>query len=150
VTENITHSIDQSRLAHGRYNHEKERDEGEGDISASYSGDTIAQQGRIRKPFRFEGNLYATIGTGNKSATAYRLVPVAMFDGPTTTYAEQARDHEAMEAARNSPNGGYHGLVVKSGKDSFVMCGPPVSFVAEETPERPTVRPEEPMQLNLF
>jgi hypothetical protein len=43
--------IDPSRLAHGRYNYDKDRDEGEGDISGSYSGDTIAQNGRVRKPF---------------------------------------------------------------------------------------------------
>jgi hypothetical protein len=66
-----------------------------------------------------------------------------MFSGPPTTYAARTGTFEAAEAARNDCMGFYHGVTVKYGREPFVLCGPPLRFIAEEdTPE--------PLQLDLF
>src|SRR5579859_1525959 len=46
--------VNATRLAWGRYDHNRNRDVGEGDIHASYSADTIATSGKIRKAFRWQ------------------------------------------------------------------------------------------------
>lgn len=139
--------IDPSRLAYGKWNEEKQRDEGEGDVSGSYSGDTIAENGRIRKPFKFDGHLWVTIGTGGgggiQQAEAYRLVPLKMFHGTPTTYKDKG------DNARNDPNGAYDRMTVKSGKEVFVMAGPSAYFIAEQSPERPEPKPKA-QQMDLF
>jgi len=48
----VTIPVNPARLAWGRYDHKRNRDSGEGDIRASYSADTIATSGKIRKAFR--------------------------------------------------------------------------------------------------
>jgi hypothetical protein len=131
----------------------------EGDIHASYSADVIASNRRVRKPFTWNGALYvctsitgsALTDSGTQEHEAYRIVPVKMFTGTTKTYSEKTVKAEDAEAARNDPNGFYHGMTIKHGGESFVLCGPPVRFTAETSPERPggaTV--EEPLQLSLF
>ena len=45
----VTIPVSLARLASGRYDHGRSRDIGEGDIHASYSADTIASAGKIRK-----------------------------------------------------------------------------------------------------
>jgi hypothetical protein len=74
-----------------------------------------------------------------------------MFTGKTTTYSEKTDRAEDAEAARNDPNGFYHGMTIKHGGESFVLCGPPIRFTAETSPERPDgATREEPRQLSLF
>ena len=71
--------------------------------------------------------------------------------GERTTYAEKIPPDEG-EAARNDPNGFYHGMTIKPGRDTLVMCGPPVLFVPADVPARPepTFAAPDPAQLSLF
>ncbi len=131
----------------------------EGDIHASYSADVIAMSGRVRKPFRWKGGLCVCTSitgsgltdSGTQEHEAYRLVPLAIFRETTTTYRNKTATAEASEAARNDPNGFYHGMSIQHGKADFVLCGPPIKFVPELSPERPdSVIGDDPLQLSLF
>ncbi len=131
-----------------------------GDISESYSADRIASGQPVRKPFQHDGALWictsitgsALASSGSTEHEAYRLVPGRMFTGTSATYGTRTGTSETAEAARNDPNGFYHGVAVKHGREVFVLCGPPLRFVPEEA----AVRPEglgalgPPQQLNLF
>ena len=129
------------------------------DIHASYSADVIASNGRVRKPFTWNGALYACTSitgsgltaSGMQEHEAYRIVPVNMFTGTTKTYSEKTDKAEDAEAARNDPNGFYHGMTIEHGTESFVLSGPPIRFTAETSPGRPdAANSDEPMQLTLF
>ena len=54
--------VDPARLASGRWCHTRDRQIGEGDISASYSADKIAE-GRVRSPFKWQNALTARCGS---------------------------------------------------------------------------------------
>lgn len=146
--------IPASRLAYGTYNHEREREENEGDVRASYSGDTIAMESKVRRPFRHAGSLWTCVGSsgrgGTEQAECYRLTHLKMFTGRTTTYHEKTGTADGAEAARNDPNGFYDRMLVKNGKESYVLIGPPATFVAESVPERPEDAAPEPQQMSLF
>jgi hypothetical protein len=73
-----------------------------------------------------------------------------MFTGTTATYGEKTDKAEDAEAARNNPNGFYHGMTIMHGGENFVLCGPPIRFTAEASPDRPDSATGEPMQLTLF
>jgi hypothetical protein len=130
----------------------------EGDIHASYSADVIAMNGRVRKPFKWKDALCVCTsisgsgltGSGVEEHEAYRIVPVKMFTEATKTYGEKTDKAEDAEAARNDPNGFYHGMIIKHGSESFVLCGPPIRFTADASPERPGGAIGEPEQLTLF
>ena len=131
----------------------------EGDIHASYSADVIASNGRVRKPFTWKGALYVCTSISGSALTdsrmqeheAYRMVPVRMFTETTKTYSEKTDKAEEAEAARNDPKGFYHGMTIKHAGESFALCGPPIRFTAESSPDRPEgPTGEEPMQLTLF
>src|SRR6266849_3859497 len=132
--------VPHSRLAWGEY--VGERKIGEGDMSTSYSADRIAENKPIRRPFTWEGNLWSCVGTSGRGITvshdheliAYRLIPLALFSGETTTYAAKAACEESAETMRNDPLGPYHGMVVKHGKNRFVLSGPPGIFMADDDP----------------
>jgi hypothetical protein len=67
------------------------------------------------------------------------------------SYANKIGTAENAEAARNDPNGFYHGMIVKQGQETFVLSGPPVVFVADENPARPDgTAGIEGEQLSLF
>ena len=126
------HTVDPARLRPGVWSCEKERRIGEGDISASYSGDLIGLKGRVRRPFRFQNRLWVCVGTSGGSlltAKAYRLVEARFFEGEAVTYTEKTRD---SEAARNDPLGFYHGMAVMHGGKPCVLVGPCAEFVAGE------------------
>ena len=131
----------------------------EGDIHASYSADLIAERGRIRKPFKWQGGLCVCTGisgaglteSGRQEHEAYRIVPARMFTGTMKSYREKTARAADAEAARNDPNGFYHGMTITHGGEMVVLCGPPMRFTEELSPERPdAVNGEEPMQLTLF
>jgi hypothetical protein len=151
----VTIPVNPARLAWGRHDHGRSRDTGEGDIHASYSADTIATAGKIRKAFRWQAQLMVTVSLsgrgGIEQAEAYQLIPLKAFLGTTMSYADKIGTAENAEAARNDPNGFYHGMTVKQGQETFVLCGPPVVFMADESPARPdgtaTIEGE---QLSLF
>lgn len=147
--------VNAARLAWGRFDHKRNRDSGEGDIHASYSADTIATSGKIRKSFRWQAQLMVTVSLsghgGIQQAEAYRLIPLRAFSGTTMSYAEKIGTAENAETARNDPNGFYHGMIVKQGQETFVLSGPPVVFVAGESPARPDGSPSaDGEQLSLF
>jgi hypothetical protein len=130
----------------------------EGDIHGSYSADVIAMKGRVRKPFKWRGELCVCTSISGSGLTesakeeheAYRLVPARTFTGKITTYHDKTARAEDAEAARNDPNGFYHGMAIRLGTESFVLCGPPIRFTADATPARPGSETGEPLQLTLF
>jgi hypothetical protein len=146
------HSVPAARLAWGTYDPQKDRTVGEGDIHASYSADKIAMESRVRNPFRFGDALWVNTGmsgyTGNWQAEAYRLVARELFSGSPTSYHDKTDAAEDAEAARNDPNGFYHGMLVVCGRRNFVLCGPPAVFTAGH--KRPGEEAAEPAQLSLF
>lgn len=151
----VTIPVNPARLTSGRHDHARNRDVGEGDIHASYSADTIASAGKIRKSFRWQAHLMVTVSLsgrgGIEQAEAYRLIPLKAFSGTTMRYADKIGTAENAEAARNDPKGFYHGMVVKQGQEVFVLSGPPVVFVAEEGPVRPEAAAStDGEQLSLF
>lgn len=117
---------------------------GQGDVNlaaalASYSADRIGEAGCIRRPFEMDGSLWVCIGMSAggqgsagryRSIRIYRLTPAAKFVDAATTYREKTMD---CEAARNDPNGFYHGITVKSGGQTFVLTGPEYELLAEPT-----------------
>ena len=121
-----TYEVDPDRLASGRWSQEFNATVGEGDISASYSGDSIGLQGKARKPFVYNGDLWVSVGQCEGTVKAYRLVPIAFFTEGATDYVSKTSD---CKAARADPNGFYHGIAVTHRKDRFVLCGPPAVFV---------------------
>lgn len=151
----VTIPVNPARLAWGRHDHGRSRDLGEGDIHGSYSADTIATAGKIRKAFRWHAQLMVTVSLsrldGIEQAEAYQLIPLKAFNGTRMSYSEKIGTAESAEAARNDPNGFYHGMTVKQGQETFVLSGPPVVFVADERPSRPDGPASiEGEQLSLF
>jgi hypothetical protein len=101
-----------------------------GDVSNSYSADVITN-GRIRKPFRYDGQLYATTSQAYgtyRHAEAYRLVLPTLFDGQITDYHTKI-DNDHGSAARSDPNGFYHGIRVTHQSRQYVLAGPPFTFL---------------------
>lgn len=105
---------------------EKARLKGGGDIYESVSCDNIADKGKVRKPFQHSGTQYvATSRNGDGKAEAYRLIPLANFQGEPHKYGDVSHD-----ILRAQPEGFYHGMLVRRGKKECVLVGPPVVFVA--------------------
>jgi hypothetical protein len=105
-----------------------------GDISNSYSADLI-NNGRIRKPFRYDGQLYTTTSTISgmypdsiRKAEAYRLVLVTLFDGPITDFRTKI-DRDNGSSARSDPNGFYHGIPITYQSQHYVLTGPALNFL---------------------
>lgn len=105
-----------------------------GDISNSYSADLI-NNGRIRKPFRYDGQLYTTTSTISgmypdsiRKAEAYRLVLATLFDGQITDFRTKI-DHDNGNSARSDPNGFYHGIPITYQNQQYVLAGPALNFV---------------------
>jgi hypothetical protein len=98
----------------------------EGDIHASYSADVIASNGRVRKPFRWKDGLYVCTSISGSGLTdsgmqeheAYRMVPAKMFTGTPANYHDKTARAEDAAAARNDPNGFYHGMTVTHSTES--------------------------------
>jgi hypothetical protein len=65
--------VNPARLTWGTFDHAKNDYVNEGDIPASYSGDSIAMGQPVRKPFRMDGEMWITISLSNHGASAYRL-----------------------------------------------------------------------------
>ncbi|GFE65578.1 hypothetical protein [Litoreibacter roseus] len=128
--------VDPSRLASGTWCHSRDRQIGEGDISASYSADKIGMEGKVRKPFAWQNALWVCTGMQSygdfRAAEAYRLVPERFFSGEPTTYNEVAC---LPDAERFKPEGFYHGMRVRSGKHEFILVGPSVKFLPKEDSE---------------
>ena len=102
----------------------------EGDIHGSYSADRISEGKPIRKPFPWQGGQWVCVGISNKEVNAYRLTPLGAFKGVPTTYAKKTGG--LAEAARNDPNGFYHGMTIKCAGSTYVLTGPELTFIAGE------------------
>ncbi len=105
-----------------------------GDISNSYSADII-NNGRIRKPFSYNGHLYTTTSTISgiypdsiRQAEAYRLVLATLFDGQITEFRTKI-NHDNGSSARSDPNGFYHGIPITYQSRQYVLAGPPLTFL---------------------
>jgi hypothetical protein len=131
-----THAVDPARLRWGAWCHRTEKNVGQGDIAGSYSADRIGMGEPLRKPFEWKGSLWVCVGQSHDSAEAYRLTHPQTFHGTALTYRDKTADGEA---ARNDPDGFYHGMAVKHAGTTFVLSGPPALLVAGET-----------VQLDLF
>ncbi len=142
----ITRDVNPARLAWGTFDHQQNDYVNEGDIPASYSGDSIAMGQPVRKPFRMDGEMWVAIGLSNRGAQAYRLCPLRIFNGIPTTYPEKTGSAALAEAARNDPNGFYDRMTVKHGGKEFVLCGPEVQIVAGQSEDVPAPQ----VQLALF
>ena len=138
--------VNPARLAWGIFDHQQSDYVNEGDIPASYSGDSIAMGQPVRKPFRMDGEMWLTIALSSKEARAYRLCPLRIFTGSPTTYRDKTGTEECAEAARNDPNGFYDRMTVKHGGQEFVLCGPEVQIVAGQPEDVPVPQ----VQLALF
>ena len=106
----------------------------------SYSGDKIPN-GRVRKPFKHDGDLWIAGGGGVADGgprEAYKLVPKSEYEGETTTYGEADFD-----ARRESGRGFYDGMVVKRGKNDWVLVGPPRTFVKKGQKPAPETKIED-------
>jgi len=150
-----TIAIHPDRVAMGDWNCGKKS--GDGDIYAAYSADRISEGKPVRTPFEWSGSLWVTVSICGKGLThsgkqefqAYRIIPSAMFNGVATTYAKKAAvDHG--EAARNDPLGFYNSMQIVCHGKAWVMQGPPTTFVADMTAERPPHATPEPAQMSLF
>ncbi len=104
------------------------------DISNSYSADLI-NNGRIRKPFRYNGQLYTTTSTISgmytgsiRKAEAYRLVLPTLFEGRITEFRTKI-DRDNGNSARSDPNGFYHGISITYQSQQYVLAGPPLTFL---------------------
>jgi hypothetical protein len=87
--------------------------------------------------------------TNEHELEAYRLLPVRLSTGDSTTYGARTATEASSEAARADPLGFYNGMIVKHGKNTFVLCGPPATFMAGE--EQTDFKPlESGIQLGLF
>ena len=138
--------VNSARLTWGTYDHTKNDYVNEGDIRSSYSADCIAMGQPVRKPFRMDGEMWVTIAMSNKEARAYRLCPLRIFKGTTTTYHDKTCTAERAEEARNDPNGFYDRMVVKHCGQEFVLCGPEIQIVAGAHEDIPAPQ----VQLALF
>lgn len=129
-----TFEVDATRLASGTWCHTGEKQIGEGDISASYSADTIGLESRVRKPFRWMNALWVCTGMSSKDgrpvAQAYMLVLKNHFTGAPATYQQTVTTNTI---ARKRPEGFYHGMLVTHGNKQYVLCGPCADFTPSKT-----------------
>lgn len=138
TTTTIPTTIDvpPSRLAPGEWSHELNRQIDQGDIHASYSADRIAMSDAVRRPFLHTGFRWICIGmVANQITRAYWLVHPSAVDGMPTSYAAKVAVNGGDDA-RSDPMGFYHGMVVRSGREDLVLCGPPGHFVPGQEPQR--------------
>lgn len=139
-----TFLVDPARLNSGWWCLERDRQIGEGDIAASYSADKIALEGRVRSPFKWQNVLWVSVGSAwpvDKSGVqAYRLLRARFFDGTPISYHENTM---LGDEARTRPEGFYHGMAVRHGKQACVLVGPKAIFV-------PSKKAEEPKQIDLL
>ena len=131
------------------------------EIDEAYSADRIASGQPVRKPFRHNGELWVCTSitgsgltdSGDMEFEAYRIVPARLFADAPTTYGAKINTGELADAARCDPNGFYHGVAVKHGRETFVLRGPPLKLVPGEAAARPDADPRvpaRPVQLGLF
>lgn len=139
-----TFLVDPARLEFGSWCHARDKQIGQGDISASYSADKIALEGRVRSPFKWQNVLWVSVGSAwpvDKSGIeAYRLLPARFFDGTPISYHDNAM---LGDKARKRPEGFYHGMAVHHGKQECVLVGPKAIFL-------PSKEAEEPKQIDLL
>ncbi len=99
-------------------------------VDKSYSGDILLDQDKIRQPFEWEEDLWVCVGGVSSGAKgihdreAWRALPVDLFDEPTCNVETLRRKWDEGERER----GDMHGLLVKCGKDKYVLSEPKITF----------------------
>jgi len=73
--------IEPHRLESGTWCHSRQRQIGEGDISASYSADCIGMGNSVRKPFQHGGATWVCVGKSGDKARAFPLHPSRRWRG---------------------------------------------------------------------
>lgn len=107
-------------------------------FAGSISCGTIGE-GKIKKPFEFDGNLYVgTSGasshkTGYTLVEAYRVVPENEFAGKIYSYDEKRQLVETDEDRKTF----YHGVRVRQGGNSYVLQLPKIKFVPSANQTKP-------------
>jgi len=114
---------------HGQATYEK--------VEGSYSGLSLATQGKVLRPFRFRGADWVNTGSGffrgNADFDCYRIVPPAEYPGPGKPAVYD--DHNFHTAVRDDL-GSYHGMLAKRGREDVVLIGPPIVLVHRAEQER--------------
>jgi hypothetical protein len=132
-----TFTVDPERLAWGQWCHRLNKEVGEGDIAASYSGDRIGMEQPVRRPFSWQGKEWVCTSMHHRAgamiAEAYPLVALQQFTGDALHYGERKQDGDA---ARADPLGFYNGMKVKCAGRILVLCGPPAEFEAGEPAQK--------------
>ena len=122
-----------------------------GPVEASCSCSSICE-GKIANPFKIGSELFVSMGGRAGFSVVkkvWKVVPAAEFEGPSWSYSEKLsieKDEYGCggEFARNDPNGFYHGMKAKWGKQAVVIQGPPVYLIAGDK------SPKQPKQKSLF
>lgn len=121
--------VEDARLSSGYGSGERE-----GDIYASLCLDKIPEQ-KVTRPFRCKGMLLVATNitfAAPRTAAAYQLLPEEEFEGQSVTYREKVMV-DGGEAARNDPNGFYHGMKVSHASKAYVMTGPPITLIGRKS-----------------
>ncbi len=101
----------------------------------SNSCGAISEGQPVSAPVEFEGKRYLATGGctggGQDEVDAYMVIPRAEYSGEVRTYAvpKGRKYDEYYDSLRADPNGFYNGMVVKQGKNEWVLVGPEVTFV---------------------
>jgi hypothetical protein len=111
-------------------------------LEASYSGDVIAQSGRIRKPVWYAGRLWIAVGVvyhgvSVEEVSCHEMVPLALYRGDVEPWREWHYREDRC------PEDYYPGRIVKYGGREYVMC-------RQELVATPGDVAGEPVQLSLF
>lgn len=114
----------------------------------SISCASLAQEGRIHKPFLLNGRYYVAMGASYRPLgannedrneyRAWRVVPIERWDtvkfGNPSSYHDVVSSLRRRDKARSSVRGFYHGMTAKVGKATWVLLGPPVILKSDPSP----------------
>lgn len=117
---------------------------------ASYSAQAITE-GRLQRPFSLAGKYYVAMGSSPRvgdelypeQQEAWHIIPLDEWRvakwGRTCTYYEKVdrrrRQGDSPGAyARSDPRGFYHGMTGKWRGQTWVILGPAVTLIVDDTP----------------
>lgn len=138
------------RLETGHYDHDLDDYVNQGDIYASYSGESLTHTPSVvRNPFQHGGETYVCVGMTfggmeyHTDAKAYRLIPRRYYTAQVSTYEQKCK---AGDRSRRDPMGFCNGVRALYRKEEYILVGPPVIFQAD-----PSIQSQKPeKQLTLF
>jgi hypothetical protein len=106
-------------------------------IQDSFSAGSIMNGDPIPDPFLLQGQWWTCVSangvgitdTADSEFEAYRLVPEELFPGKSVSYSAKICD-DCGDAAFYDPQGIYNGVQVQHAGKTFVLLGPPDTFIA--------------------